>query len=215
MFYLMTPSTYFIYGYMALDMVNVHSDSKRNPLLPLYGLLFYRHYPTDRTVHPYRKNSASQMGQHIPTDRTVHPTYRTVYPRQDSASPQTGQCIPTERTVHPHRRASASPQKGQCIPTEGTVHPTDSTAHYQLGKHIPRRQDSVSHRQDCTFPDRTVHPHRQDSASPQTGQCIPTERTVHPHRKDSTSPQKGQCIPTNRTGHSLTGQHIPDRTAHS
>ena len=29
MFYLTTPSTHFIYGYMALDMVKDHSDSER------------------------------------------------------------------------------------------------------------------------------------------------------------------------------------------
>ena len=38
--YLTTHSTHFIYGYMASDMVNDHSDSKRgNPLSP-HGLLF-------------------------------------------------------------------------------------------------------------------------------------------------------------------------------
>ena len=35
MFYLMTHSTHFIYGYMASNMVKDHSDSERgNPLLP-------------------------------------------------------------------------------------------------------------------------------------------------------------------------------------
>ena len=35
MFYLMTHSTHFIYGYMASDMVKDHSDSEKgNPLLP-------------------------------------------------------------------------------------------------------------------------------------------------------------------------------------
>ena len=42
MFYLMTDSTHFISGYMALDiMVKVYGDSQRgNPLPPLLGLLF-------------------------------------------------------------------------------------------------------------------------------------------------------------------------------
>ena len=31
MFYITTPSTHFIYGYMALDMVKDHSDSERKP----------------------------------------------------------------------------------------------------------------------------------------------------------------------------------------
>ena len=40
MFYVMTHSTHFIFGYMASDMVKDHTDSKRgNPLLP-HGLLF-------------------------------------------------------------------------------------------------------------------------------------------------------------------------------
>ena len=41
MFYLMTHSTYFIYGYMASDiyMVKDHSDSERGNLLPPHGLL--------------------------------------------------------------------------------------------------------------------------------------------------------------------------------
>ena len=40
MFYLTTHSTFFIYGYMASDMVKDHSNRKKgNPLLP-HGLLF-------------------------------------------------------------------------------------------------------------------------------------------------------------------------------
>ena len=40
MFYLMTHSTHFIYGYMASDMVKDHSDSERGNPLPPHGLLF-------------------------------------------------------------------------------------------------------------------------------------------------------------------------------
>ena len=41
MFYLMTHSTHFIYGYMASDMVKDHSDSEKgNPLLPHRLLLW-------------------------------------------------------------------------------------------------------------------------------------------------------------------------------
>ena len=42
MFYLMTHSTHFIYGYMASDiiMVKLHSDSKKGNLLPPHTLLF-------------------------------------------------------------------------------------------------------------------------------------------------------------------------------
>ena len=40
MFYLTTHSTYFIYGYMASDMVKDHSDSERGYPLPPHGLLF-------------------------------------------------------------------------------------------------------------------------------------------------------------------------------
>ena len=55
MFYLMTHSTHFIYGYMASD----NSDSERGNLLPLHRLLFpisskvffYMHHPTDRIIH--------------------------------------------------------------------------------------------------------------------------------------------------------------------
>ena len=56
MFYLMTHSTHFIYGYMVKD----HSDSERGNLLPaLHGLLFlisskeffYIPHPKDRISH--------------------------------------------------------------------------------------------------------------------------------------------------------------------
>ena len=41
MFYLMMHSIYFIYDYMALDMVKDHSDGERGiPLLPLHWLHF-------------------------------------------------------------------------------------------------------------------------------------------------------------------------------
>ena len=40
MFYLMTHSTHFIYGYMGSDMVKDHSDSEGGNLLPPHGLLF-------------------------------------------------------------------------------------------------------------------------------------------------------------------------------
>ena len=42
MFYLMTHSAHFIYGYMASDIIMVkdHSDSERGNLLPAHGLLF-------------------------------------------------------------------------------------------------------------------------------------------------------------------------------
>ena len=42
MFYLMMYSTYFIFGYIALDIiVNDHSDSERGiPVVPLLGLRF-------------------------------------------------------------------------------------------------------------------------------------------------------------------------------
>ena len=40
MFYLMTHSTHFIYGYMASDMVKDHSDSEKGNLLPPHRLLF-------------------------------------------------------------------------------------------------------------------------------------------------------------------------------
>ena len=40
LFYLMTHSTHFIYGYMASDMVKDHSDSERGNPLPPHGLLF-------------------------------------------------------------------------------------------------------------------------------------------------------------------------------
>ena len=51
MFYLMTHSTHFIYGYMASDyMVNDHSDSERENLLPFnrqdstyHGLCYTSH----------------------------------------------------------------------------------------------------------------------------------------------------------------------------
>ena len=39
-FYLMTHSTPFIYGYMASDMVEDHSDSESENPLPPHGLLF-------------------------------------------------------------------------------------------------------------------------------------------------------------------------------
>ena len=51
MFYLTMHSTHFIYGYMA-------SDSKRENLMPLHGLLFlisskgsFVYHPTDRITH--------------------------------------------------------------------------------------------------------------------------------------------------------------------
>ena len=40
MFYLTTHSTHFIYGYMASDMVNDHSDSEKGKPLPPPSLLF-------------------------------------------------------------------------------------------------------------------------------------------------------------------------------
>ena len=40
MFYLMTHSTHFIYGYMASDMVKDHSDSEKGNPLPPHRLLF-------------------------------------------------------------------------------------------------------------------------------------------------------------------------------
>ena len=40
MFYLMTHSTHFIYGYMASNMVKDHLDSEKENLLPPHGLLF-------------------------------------------------------------------------------------------------------------------------------------------------------------------------------
>ena len=60
MFYLMTRSTHFIYGYMVSDiMVKDHSDSERGNLLLPHGLLFpinskgffYMHHTTDRIAH--------------------------------------------------------------------------------------------------------------------------------------------------------------------
>ena len=39
MFYLMTHSTHFIYGYMASDMVKDHSDSEKGNPLPPHRLL--------------------------------------------------------------------------------------------------------------------------------------------------------------------------------
>ena len=61
MFYLITHSTHFIYGYMVSDIIMVkdHSDSERANPLPLHGLLFpisskvsfYMHHPTDRIAH--------------------------------------------------------------------------------------------------------------------------------------------------------------------
>ena len=39
MFYLTTHSTYFIYGYMASDMVKDHSDSEKGNPLPPHGLI--------------------------------------------------------------------------------------------------------------------------------------------------------------------------------
>ena len=55
MFYITTPSTHFIYGYMSSD----HSDSERGNPLPPHRLLFsikqqgifYMHFFIDRTVH--------------------------------------------------------------------------------------------------------------------------------------------------------------------
>ena len=40
MFYLMTHSTHFIYGYMVSDMVKDHSDSEKGNPLPPDRLLF-------------------------------------------------------------------------------------------------------------------------------------------------------------------------------
>ena len=40
MFYLMTHSTHFIYGYLVSDVVNDLSDSERGNPLPPHGLLF-------------------------------------------------------------------------------------------------------------------------------------------------------------------------------
>ena len=40
MLYLTNHSTYFIYGYMASDMVKDHSDSEKGNPLPPDGLLF-------------------------------------------------------------------------------------------------------------------------------------------------------------------------------
>ena len=40
MFYLMTHSTHFIYGYMASDMVKDNSDSEKGNPLPPHRLLF-------------------------------------------------------------------------------------------------------------------------------------------------------------------------------
>ena len=40
MFYLITHSTHFIYGYITSGMVKDHSDSERGNILPLNGLLF-------------------------------------------------------------------------------------------------------------------------------------------------------------------------------
>ena len=58
MFYLMTHSTHFIYGYMASDMVKDHSDSEKGNPLPPHRLLFpinsrffYMHHPTDRITY--------------------------------------------------------------------------------------------------------------------------------------------------------------------
>ena len=45
-FYLMTHSTHFMYGYMVKD----HSDSERGNPLPPHGLLFM-HRPTDRITN--------------------------------------------------------------------------------------------------------------------------------------------------------------------
>ena len=49
MFYLMTHSTHFIYGYMVKD----HSDSERGNLLPPHGqqAFFDMHHHTDRITH--------------------------------------------------------------------------------------------------------------------------------------------------------------------
>ena len=61
MFYLMTHSTHFIYGYIASDklMVKYHTDSEIGNPLPPHGLLFlinskgsfYMRHPTDRISH--------------------------------------------------------------------------------------------------------------------------------------------------------------------
>ena len=70
MYYLMMHSTHFIYGYMASDMVNDHSDSERgNPLLP-HGLLFsisskvFLYTPShreDSTYHSLRYTSCGVL----------------------------------------------------------------------------------------------------------------------------------------------------------
>ena len=59
MFYLMTHSIHFIYGYVASDMVKDHSDSEKGNPLPPHRLLllinssgfFYMHHPTDGITH--------------------------------------------------------------------------------------------------------------------------------------------------------------------
>ena len=40
MFYLMTHSTHFIYGYITLHMVKDHSDSERKPAAATWATLF-------------------------------------------------------------------------------------------------------------------------------------------------------------------------------
>ena len=52
MFYLMTHSTHFIYGYMVSDMVKDHSDSEKgNPLLPQGLFLYALSHRQDNTYH--------------------------------------------------------------------------------------------------------------------------------------------------------------------
>ena len=52
MFYLTSHSTHFIYGYMASDMVNDHSDSERgNPMPPHRVLLYASFHRQDNTYH--------------------------------------------------------------------------------------------------------------------------------------------------------------------
>ena len=61
MFYLMTHSTHFIYGYMASDIVKDHSDSEKGNPLPPHRLLFLI-------------NSKGSFICTIPTDRIAHTT---------------------------------------------------------------------------------------------------------------------------------------------
>ena len=57
MFYLPTHSTYFIYGYMASDMVKDHSHSERGlphgPLFPISSNVFFLHASSHRQDNTY------------------------------------------------------------------------------------------------------------------------------------------------------------------